>query len=74
MLREGTLFRILLVLVLVVAILALAGCGQEEGKEAREIVDEAGRNATDFAEGFCGAIILAPLCLGIALTWRRRDS
>ncbi len=74
MLREGTFFRILLVLVLVVAILALAGCGQEEGKEAREVVDEAGRNATDFAEGFCGAIILAPLCLGIALTRQRRDS
>ena len=67
-------YTILLILILVVAVLVLAGCGQEEGQEAREVVDEAGRQATDFAEGFCAAIIVAPLCLGIAVTQRRKGS
>ena len=74
MLHGRYFFTILLILVLVVAVLALAGCGQEEGREAREVVDEAGRSATDFAEGFCGAIFLAPLCLGIAVTQRRNGT
>ena len=68
--RQATV--VLLLLILLVAILVLVGCGQEEGKEAREVVDEAGRQATDFAEGFCGAIIVAPLCLGVAVTQRQR--
>lgn len=74
MLNRRTGFAILLLLVLVVALLILTGCGQEEGREAREVVDEAGRNAVDFAEGFCGAIILVPLSLVLAGTvrWSRR--
>jgi hypothetical protein len=72
MLRKRQFFAVLLVMVLLVAALALAGCGQEEGREAREMVDEAGRQATDFAEGFCGAIILVPLCIGVVATQRQR--
>mgnify|MGYP001107748137 CR=1 FL=1 len=57
---------VLIVLILVLGLLTLVGCGQEEGKKARETVDVAGREAVDFAEGFCGAIILAPLFVGLA--------
>jgi hypothetical protein len=61
------LLATMLVLVLVGALLALTACGQAEGQKAREVVDEMGRNALEFAEGFCGAIILAPLALGLIL-------
>lgn len=63
---------IVLVLVLCLAVPLLTGCGQEEGQKAREAVDEAGQDALNFADGFCGAVILAPLALGMLLT-RRRD-
>ena len=71
MLRKRRFFAVLLMALLLVAVLALAGCGQEEGREAREMVDEAGRQATDFAEGFCGAIVLVPLFLGLVVTRRQ---
>ena len=67
------LLATILVLVLVAALLTLSACGQEEGQKAREVVDEMGRNALEFADGFCGAIILAPLALGLILVrWHSR--
>lgn len=71
MFDKKTCLTILLVLILVAGVLVLTGCGEEEGKKARETVDEAEKNAVDFAEGFCGAIILAPLCIGFAASRRR---
>jgi hypothetical protein len=68
---KRTWLTILLVLVLFAALLVLAGCGEEEGRQARELVDEAGENAADFAEGFCGALILVPLWIGFAANRRR---
>jgi hypothetical protein len=67
-----TLYATLLLLVLICILFGLAGCGEEEGREAREVVDEASENAVDFAEGFCGAIILAPLCMGLATSRRSK--
>jgi hypothetical protein len=53
------------------ALLTLSSCGEEQGRKARETVEQAGENAADFAEGFCGAIVLAPLVIGLAALVRR---
>lgn len=62
---------LLTALLLLAATLLLAGCGEDEGAQARATVDQAGENAADFAEGFCGAIILAPLGVVVAVAARR---
>ena len=72
MLRKGGFLTVLLMLVLVTALLVLTACGEEEGKEARQIVEEAGDQAESFGKGFCnGAIVLAPLCLGVVAVLKR---
>jgi hypothetical protein len=70
--KDRHLLAIVMLLVLILVVLALSGCGQEEGTKAREAVDEAGQDALDFADGFCGTIILAPLAIGLAFTHRRK--
>jgi hypothetical protein len=55
------------------ALLALAAGGKEEGQKARETVEQAGENAADFAEGLCGAIIVAPLAIFLVSVVRRRS-
>ena len=72
MLRKRAFLTILLMLVLVIALLVLAACGEKEGKEARQLVEEAGDQAESFGKGFCnGGIFLAPLCLGVAAVVKR---
>ena len=71
MLDKRAFLIVLLVLVLASDLLLLIGCGEEEGQAARATVDQAADEAESFARGFCGAIILAPLCLGAAVVVRR---
>jgi hypothetical protein len=64
---------ILLILMLVVMLLVLSGCGAEEGRRARDLADEFVADALNFAEGFCAAGILAPVSIGmVAFALRRR--
>jgi hypothetical protein len=63
---------LILTLVLLLALLMLTACGEEEGRKARETVEQAGDNAAGFAEGFCNAIIVAPFAIGLAFVVRRR--
>jgi hypothetical protein len=69
--KRKRILVLLLVLVLVVSILVLTSCGEREGRRARRLLKRAGENTFEFMEGFCGAIILGPLCLGLASIVRR---
>jgi hypothetical protein len=71
MLEKRPFLTVLQALVLVSVLLVLIGCGEEEGRAARATVDQAADDAESFAHGFCGAIILAPLCLGASMVVHR---
>jgi hypothetical protein len=51
---------LLVVLALAAILLLAAGCGEEEGMEARATADELAEDASAFAEGFCAGGTATP--------------
>lgn len=69
-------WMILLVIVALAAVLLfVAGCGEEEGQEARATADAVAEDAGEFAEGFCAGGTVTPAAMvlaALAVRSRRR--
>lgn len=66
--RHGKKIWLVLFIVLALAavLLLAAGCGEEEGREARATADELADNAGEFAEGFCAGGTATPSLIVLA--------